>query len=154
MKFTASDEYGIRILLKIARYGKNPGASISALSKLEGLSFQNTAKFCRLLRRANLISSTRGNVGGYTLARPASEIILKDVLISLGGCLYNKSFCDGYNGMSKTCTNNSDCSVRPLWMVVQSAVDSVLEKLTLQDLLGNEKETERSLTKTHFDDQY
>lgn len=145
MKITAADEYGIRILIKIAGYEDPGGASIAVLSEAEGISFQNTAKFCRLLRTANLIKSTPGKVGGYRLARPAEEIILKDVLSSLGSCLYDGAFCNGYNGMSKSCSNSEDCSVRPLWKVVQNAVDDVLGKLTLQDLLGSEKKTEEDL---------
>jgi Rrf2 family iron-sulfur cluster assembly transcriptional regulator len=64
MKITAQDEYGIRILLRIARADAEEGMSIAQLSEAEGLSGSYVAKMTRALRLGGFISSTRGQKGG------------------------------------------------------------------------------------------
>lgn len=147
MKISAQDEYGLRILLQIARSEPEEGLSIAQLSELEGLSTAYVAKLTRILRMAGFISSTRGQKGGYILARPMQEIVIKDVLDALGGALFQKDFCQDYTGGLKLCTNSVDCSVRSLWQMVQMAVDRVLEKVTLEDLIGKEKDSISALKK-------
>ena len=140
MKISAQEEYGLRILLRIATCKKTDGMSIPAIGQIEGITTHQAAKICRILRIAGYINSTRGHVGGYLLAKPTNEIILKDVLHSLGGSLFNKSFCDNYSGIVDLCTSSVDCSIRSLWAILQESIDGVLEKMTLQDLIGSEIE--------------
>lgn len=147
MKISAQDEYGLRILLQIARSEPEEGLSIAQLSELEGLSNAYIAKLTRTLRLAGFISSTRGQKGGYVLAKPVDQIIIKDVLDALGGALFQEDFCREYTGTMKLCTNSVDCSVRSLWQMVQMAVDRVLEKVTLEDLIGKEKDAVSALKK-------
>ena len=92
MKITSQEEYGLRILLRIARCHDEDSMSIQALSVAEGLSPAYTAKLTRLLRQAGFINSTPGNIGGYILAKPATEININEVLKTLGGSLYSKDF--------------------------------------------------------------
>lgn len=147
MKISATDEYGLRILLRVARSEPEVGLSIAQLSELEGISTAYVAKLTRTLRMAGFISSTRGQKGGYVLAKPMSEIIIKEVLDALGGALFEKGFCKDYTGGLKLCTNSVDCSVRSLWQMVQMAVDRVLEKVTLEDLIGKELDSISALKK-------
>ena len=53
----------------------------------------------RILRTAGLVQSTRGQAGGYSLARPAGEINVGEALAALGGRLYEPSFCDTHAGI-------------------------------------------------------
>ncbi|MBN2366225.1 MAG: Rrf2 family transcriptional regulator [Calditrichaeota bacterium] len=135
MKITAQEEYGIRLLLRIGGNPSIEGLTISQLSRQEGLSPHYVAKLCRVLRIAGLIQSSRGKEGGYTLARPAEEIRLNQVLTILGGKLYSKEFCRNHSGLLKNCSHQSSCPVRSVWQLVQQAVDQVLDGFTLKDLL-------------------
>jgi len=138
MKITAQEEYGIRILLRIANSQKTEGLPIPQLSEFEGLSQHYTAKLCRILRMAGFIKSTRGKDGGYFLAYPAKEININKVLTSLGGRLYSEEFCNNHRGQLKNCCHSCGCSVRSLWQIVQDAVDNILDQYTLQDLINSE----------------
>ena len=141
MKITAQEEYGIRILLRIAD-SKNPdGITIPKLSEVEGLSAHYTAKLCRILRLNGFIRSTRGKEGGYFLARPAQQININQVLTVLGGKLYSEDFCKNHTGQLQDCCHKCSCSVRSLWQVLQQAVDDILNDYTLQDLLNSENGT-------------
>jgi Rrf2 family protein len=135
MKFSAQEEYGLRFLMQLARHGDDASLTIHALARLEGITMANAAKMMRLLRRTGFVRSTRGQTGGYTLARPARAIVIGDVLVSLGSPLFDESFCDRHSGVEGPCAHAGDCSLRPFLRRVQDAVDQVMGRLTLHDLL-------------------
>ena len=139
MKITAQEEYGLRILISVARDAKKDGISIPQLSQAQGLSEHYVGKLSRILRLSGFIKSTRGRVGGYLLNKPANRILLKDVLKVLGGSLYDSEYCEQHIGTRKICPNFTECPVRPVWEDVQHAVDGVLNKVTLADIVKPEK---------------
>ena len=139
MKITAQEEYGLRLLIRIARCTDREGMSIPQLSEAEGLTSHYVAKLTRILRMEGFINSTPGNKGGYVLSREASEININKVLKSLGGALYDKEFCESHSGALKLCTHSVDCSSRSLWQMTQFIIDRFLDKITLQDLVSTEK---------------
>ena len=142
MKITAAEEYGVRMLIRIASADAIVGLSIPQLSEAEGLSEPHVAKICRTLRMSGFINSTPGNKGGYVLAQQPQQIVINDVMKSLGGNLFDQQFCDAHTGMGRLCTNSVDCSTRSLWKMIQFTLDNLLSKLTLADLLVKEKEAE------------
>ena len=147
MKITAQEEYGLRILVRIASCNDKNGMSIPQLSEAEGLSSHYVAKLARLLRMKGFINSTPGYKGGYILAKPAETIIISDVLKTLGGVLFDASFCELHAGTLKLCTHSVDCSSRSLWQLIQFAVDQVLNKITLHHLVNSEQDSALVLRK-------
>ncbi len=140
MKLSSSEEYGLRCLLRVGRAGTAGSISISELSRAEGISEPNVAKMMRVLREGGFVKSTRGQSGGYALARQAGDIVVGHVLAVLGGRLYEPAFCDGHSGLERLCTHMPDCSIRSVWRMVQHAVDQVLGQITLKDLQRSEPE--------------
>ena len=136
MKFSAQEEYGLRCLLQIARLGEDGSLSIPEISRQEGLTAPHVAKLLMILRRGGFVQSTRGQAGGYTLARPAGQIAVGEVLAALGGRLYDDEFCTRHSGQADVCAHDLDCSIRSVWQVIQGSVDRVLAELTLADLTG------------------
>jgi Rrf2 family protein len=136
MKFSSQEEYGLRCLLRIVRDGNEKGLTIPEISEAEGITPANTAKLLRIMRLGGLLDSSRGQVGGYSLSRPADKIYISEVLNVLGGRLYDQEFCNQHTGASQICTNSIDCSIRSLWQTVQDAVDGVTKQLTLKDLIS------------------
>ena len=142
MKFSAQEEYGIRCLIQAGKAFKHDKAlTIPEISKLEGLSQHNVAKILRVLRLGGFLESARGHTGGYTLTRPPEKIMLGDVLTVLGGKLFDEEFCNTHTGAFDICSNTTDCSIRSLWKIIQDSIDSVIDKLSLKDLMGNEDDT-------------
>ncbi len=135
MRFSTLEEYGLRCLMQIARHGQGASLTIAQLSQLEGLSSANVAKIMRLLRRGRFVRSTRGQSGGYTLALPAEEILVGEVLASLGTRLFDSKFCERNAGSVDACTHVGDCSIRPVLRQLQDAVDAVMGRLSLAELL-------------------
>ena len=140
MKLSAQEEYGLRCLLHMARSGAGASLSIPEISRAEGLSVPNVAKLMRLLRIAGFVASARGQAGGYTLARPADQITVVEVMEALGGRFYSRNFCQRHSGIEKTCSHNTDCAIRSVWMNIQNVLEQILGKTTLNDLLCGETE--------------
>src|SRR6476660_2642276 len=145
MKITAQEEYGLRILIRIAGCKTEEGLSIPQLTAAEGISSHYVAKLARVLRMKGFINNTPGYKGGYVLAKPAKEININEVLKGLGGALFDKKFCGSHAGSLKLCTHSVDCSARSLWQMVQFAVDQFLDKVTLHDMVYAEKESAKFL---------
>ena len=122
MKLSSGEEYGLRCLLRVGRAGAAGSITISELSRAEGISEPNVAKMMRVLREGGFVTSTRGQSGGYALSRTpeqinVGEIVFVTIIRSIG-----------------------DCSIRSVWRMLQNAVDQVLARITLKDLLVSEQE--------------
>lgn len=146
MKFSSQEEYGLRLLLRIAKSSTATGMTIPELSEAERLTAANTAKLLRLLRMGGYIDSVRGMRGGYKLSRHPREILVADILNDLGGRLFNNTFCTDHSGIETSCTHDIDCSVRVLWSMIQRVVDGVLKQTTLADLMVNESRVTEKLS--------
>lgn len=136
MKFSSQEEYGLRCLLRIAKESSGEGLTIPQISQLEGITQANAGKLLRILRMGGYIDSSRGVYGGYKLTKPPEQIVIGEVLEILGGKLFESSFCSDFTGKVGFCTHSIDCSIKSLWHAVQGAVDNVLMKTTLKDLLS------------------
>ncbi len=138
MKLSAQEEYGLRCLLTLARVEPGTSLTIPQIAEAERISGPNVAKLLRVLKGGGYVVALRGQSGGYALARRAPEINVGEALALLGGRIYDAGFCGRHSSATRGCGHNSDCSVRSVWRLVQSAVDDVLSRLTLADLLLEE----------------
>jgi len=145
MKISAQDEYGLRILLQIAKAPTDDGLNLSQLSELERISQAYSAKLTRALRMAGFIKSIRGHKGGYVLAKLPEEIKINDVLRAMGGAIYDEKFCGQHTGTLSLCTNSVDCSLRSLWTILQRNVDKLLDQITIKDLMKTETQVNKNL---------
>ncbi len=143
MKITAQEEYGLRLLIRIGACQEQDGMSIPQLSDAEGLSSHYVAKLTRILRLAGFVNSTPGYKGGYVLARPASGIIINQVLQALGGALSTPGISEDAPGSLRFCTHSVDCSSRSLWQMIQLMLNEFLDKITLHDLINTDEDSGR-----------
>lgn len=135
MKFSAQEEFGIRCLMALAREGEDGFLTIPAIAKAEGLTQSHVAKLLSILRKTGYVNSHRGQQGGYTLSRPADQMLVSDLMATLGGRLTHDHFCNRFVGQLEECVHTDDCSLMPLWVKIQDAVDASIKGLTLHDLV-------------------
>lgn len=135
MKLSAQEEYGLRCLVTIAR--AESSLTIPEISEIEGMTQPHAAKILAILRKEGFICSTRGQSGGYTLARQPSEIVVGAVMFALGGRLLENDYCDRFSGTETACRHHGECSLHNLWGAVQNAIDQVVNQITLEDLLNS-----------------
>ena len=139
MQLLASEEYGLRCLLRVAARDDGAPVSIAEIAEAEGLSPEYTAKLMRRLRIAGVVSSQRGAEGGYRLTRPRREITVWAALEALGGEFYGERFCACHAGQRQSCVRSGNCAIRALWRALQATLRDTLEGITLADLQRDEK---------------
>ena len=138
MKISAQEEYGLRCLLQLAKADTiGESLTLSQIANLEGISTANAGKLLWILSKAGLVQSMRGIKGGYSLAKPASEIRLNQVIRVLEG-EPAESHCKSYAGVLDACVHTGDCGIRPVIIELHQIVDNALADITLSQLLGTE----------------
>src|SRR5436305_6445517 len=85
MIFTTKAEYGVRLLVELGRQGNQEPVSLKAIAEAEGLPLAYLERIVALLKKAELVESTRGAHGGYRLTRDANEIRKDEVIVALEG---------------------------------------------------------------------
>src|SRR4051795_3286091 len=85
MIFTTKAEYGVRLLVELGRQGNGEPVSLKAIAEGEGLPLAYLERIVALLKKADLVESTRGAHGGYRLARPAEQMHMDEAILALEG---------------------------------------------------------------------
>ena len=137
MRLSTKCRYGLRAIVDIAgTYGKNP-AKRKDIAKKQGLSSSYLENILLILRNHKLIETTRGVNGGYVLCRTPSNISGYDIIDALEGPLTLTDCVD----KPASCNRTASCATRFVWCELAGAMQSVLLKLTLQDLIDHEKKS-------------
>ena len=145
MKISAHEEYGLRCLVQLARAeAEGELLTLSQIAEREGLSVANAGKLLWILNKAGLVQSQRGASGGYTLARPAAEIRLNEVIRILDEDTVDQ-FCKTHTGVLDSCIHTSDCGIRPVIVGLHEIVQNVLSEITLAQLVGTEAKVDATL---------
>lgn len=130
MKLSTRGKYGMYAMIFLAqRAGEGP-VSLKAFSPL-GLPEAYLEQLLGSLRRAGLVSASRGVQGGYRLSRPAEEISARDILEALEGPL---SFSDCVND-SAPCARSEGCPARGVWEYLTGRVNGLMEEIALADMV-------------------
>ena len=86
MMFSTKAEYGVRVMAHLAGTdAATSPISLGSIAEAEGLPLAYLEHLVQRLRKAGLVESRRGAHGGYTLARPAGEITMAEVVAALEG---------------------------------------------------------------------
>jgi len=137
MRITTWAEYGLICALHLAhRAGEGPvtGREVAAREKLPG---DYVEQILLRMRRAGIVNSTRGARGGYSLARTPSEISVRDVIQASELTTFDLH-CVSHPVDAERCAEAENCSIRPVWLLLQQRIDEVLESVKLSDLLTDE----------------
>ena len=132
MKISSRTEYGIRVLVTLARTDDESCLSLAEIARREKLPHAYLEQLVGDLRRAGLVSSTRGVAGGYRLARPAAEIAMTDAVRALDGPLLEMP-CAGIEDLEH-CDRPQPCSVHEVFQRVYESLSASLGSSTLADV--------------------
>jgi Rrf2 family protein len=138
VRTTAKADYAVRAAVELAAAGELVTAD--HIAQAQGIPVNFLENILRDLRRGGIVDSRRGQQGGYTLARPAEEISVADVIRAVEGPLANVRGQPPedleYGG--------SSAKLRDVWVALRASVRSVLERVTLADLARGELPAEVS----------
>jgi Rrf2 family protein len=137
--FSTRAEYGVRVMVDLARRGGVDPVPLGEIADGEGLPLAYLEHLVARLRRAGLIESRRGARGGYLLARPAREITMAEVVEALEGSIAPiECISSGPDGTIR-CSRESDpghvCTTKLLWTRVRASIVDTLRETTLDELI-------------------
>ena len=139
MMFSTKAEYGVRVMVELARRGDGAPVPLAEIAAGDGMPLAYLEHLVARLRKAGLVDSRRGSRGGYLLARPAKEITMAEVVEALEGSIAPiECISEGADG-SIVCARESKrdhaCPTKLLWTRVRMSIIGTLRETTLADLL-------------------
>jgi Rrf2 family protein len=137
MRITTWAEYGLICALHLAKRAAEGPVTGRDLAGRERLPTDYVEQILLRLRRANVVRSTRGAHGGYALARPADLISVRDIIAAAELETFDLH-CVSHPVEEERCSAAQQCSIRPVWILLQRKIDDVLESVHLADLLEEE----------------
>lgn len=147
MMFSTKAEYGVRVMVALARRaaqanGECEPVSLAEIAESDGMPLAYLEHLVARLRRAQLIDSRRGSRGGYMLGRPADQITMAEVVEALEGSIAPIECISEASDGSVVCSRESDpdhvCPTKLLWTRVRSSIVRTLAQTTLADLLTSD----------------
>jgi Rrf2 family transcriptional regulator, cysteine metabolism repressor len=138
MMFSTRSEYGVRVMIQLARRRGTGPVPLTGIAEAESLPLAYLEQLVSRLRKADLVSSTRGAHGGYELSRDPAKITMAEVVKALEGSLIPMQCFDELGGTRVLCNHVDDgfenCATKMLWTRVQGGITRALEQTTLAEL--------------------
>lgn len=145
MNFTAKEDYGLRAVLDLAVNATTGPVQTREIAARQRIPEQFLEQLLASLRRAEVVRSTRGAGGGYSLATSPERITVGQVLRALSGPLVPTELVTGEADPS-TSEVPEAVIVRSVWEGIRAAIRSVADQTTLQDLLDRRSATLRDVS--------
>jgi FeS assembly SUF system regulator len=130
IRITRQTDYGILLLSRMA--GAPPGTihTVRDLAGGSGISMPMASKILKPLAREGILDSHRGIKGGYSLARPAEEITVREIIEVLEGPL-RITTCVSNPG---SCEQEETCTARGNWERINRTVRDALDRIPLSEM--------------------
>ncbi len=139
MRITTWAEYGVICALHLARRKDEGPITGRDIATSEHLPPDYVEQILLRLRRASIVSSTRGAKGGYELARSSDAITVREILSAAELGTF-ELHCQNHPIDVARCGVGGECSVRPVWEMLGRRIDEALESVKLSDLLMTERD--------------
>jgi Rrf2 family protein len=133
MQFTKAEEYGIFGVMYLAETDRSRVVPLSEISQAQDIPEKFLAKIFQSLSKNGVIRSHRGVRGGFTLARDADEITLREVLETIQGPYHLMRCTEDISACIKD--HHEFCALREVLVIAEQQLTSVFEEFTLADLV-------------------
>ena len=134
MRLTTKGRYAVTAMLDLALHCENGPVSLSEISKRQEISLSYLEQLFARLRRRELVKSTRGPGGGYSLSRDASEISVGAVIIAVDEVV-DSTNCGG----NADCQGDNKCLTHDLWRDLSEEINNFLSNISLGDLMKEDE---------------
>ncbi|HIF18483.1 MAG TPA: SUF system Fe-S cluster assembly regulator [Cycloclasticus sp.] len=124
-------DYATVILTHIAHQPDELHAA-SDITQATGVALPTVSKVLKFLSKANILTSHRGSKGGYALANKPNETNVAEVITAIEGPI-GMTECTTSEG---TCEQESSCEIKGNWNLINRAVYTALEAVTLADMVA------------------
>ncbi len=137
MRLSTRARYGLRAAVDLALYYEREPVSMASIAERHGISRKYLHTILSQLKSSGFVRSVRGTSGGYVLARDPAQIRVIDILEALEGSLALTD-CVQEAGV---CHRSDVCVTREVWQDLSRAMETVLSRRTLEDLVLRYRES-------------
>jgi len=130
MLFSKACEYGIRAMLYLATQKNDQPVRVREIAKTLKIPIPFLSKIVHALSRNHLIHSQKGPGGGVTLAQPASEITLLQVVEIIDGLDLFRACALGI----PHCSDDFPCPLHEQWGNLRHEIHDMLTNRTLNQI--------------------
>ncbi len=134
MRLTTKGRFAVTAMIDLALRQSNGPVTLAAISQRQQISLSYLEQLFGKLRRNNLVESTRGPGGGYTLGRKAGDITVSDIILSVDEPI-DATHCGG----KENCLGETGrCMTHELWASLNQRMVEFLDSVTLQKLVDEQ----------------
>ena len=134
MRLTTKGRFAVTAMIDLALRQNNGPVTLAAISQRQQISLSYLEQLFGKLRRNELVESTRGPGGGYTLGRRAAEITVADIIVSVDEPI-DATHCGG----KENCLGESGrCMTHDLWTSLNQRMVDFLDSVSLQKLVDDQ----------------
>ncbi len=134
MWLSTKTRYGLKAIYEIGSNYEDKPISLNSISTKHGISLNYLEQIIALLKKEELIKSTRGPRGGYSLAKSPEEITLGDIIRALEGS-FTPSDCV-HDDMQ--CSSSYNCVSYKVFKKMNDSVSDVVDNITLKNMINGE----------------
>ena len=136
MNVTSKGRYALRVMLDLAQHRADGFVSLKTVAERQGISMKYLEMIVGCLKKAELLDSTRGKEGGYSLNRAPADYTVGEILRSIEDNLAPVACIK--DGVIQ-CDQASACLTVPMWKELDDITNAYLDGVTLENLLSGDK---------------
>lgn len=137
MKISTKGRYALRLMLDLALHDTGEPIRIKEISIRQDISDKYLEQIVSVLNKAGMVKSIRGPQGGYRLARAPEQYTVGSILRLTEGSLAPVSCLEDE---PNECARQEQCATLLLWQKLNDAISSVVDTITLADLVEWQQE--------------
>lgn len=131
MRISTKGRYAMRLMLDLATNQTGEPIRLKDVARRQDISEKYLEQIISILNKAGFVRSIRGPQGGYMLQRSPKDYTVGMILRLTEGSLTPVECAGGEN----SCNREDNCATRMLWKKLDDAINSVVDTVTLEDLL-------------------
>lgn len=134
MRLTTKGRFAVTAMIDLGLRQNSGPVTLAAISQRQQISLSYLEQLFGKLRRNELVESTRGPGGGYTLARNPAQITVAEIITSVDEPM-DATHCGG----KENCLGDGTrCMTHDLWASLNTKMVEFLDSVTLQKLVDDQ----------------
>ncbi|MDP1651291.1 MAG: Fe-S cluster assembly transcriptional regulator IscR [Rhodocyclaceae bacterium] len=136
MRLTTKGRFAVTAMIDVALRQHAGPVTLAGIAERQKISLSYLEQLFGKLRRNQLVASTRGPGGGYTLAKPLAAVSVAEIISAVDEPL-DATSCGGKGN----CHDEHPCMTHDLWMSLNKRMHEYLNSVNLDDLVRQQRNT-------------
>jgi Rrf2 family iron-sulfur cluster assembly transcriptional regulator len=137
MRLTTKGRFAVTAMIDLAMRQHQGPVTLAGISQRQKISLSYLEQLFGKLRRHELVDSTRGPGGGYTLSRSAKEVTVADIIFAVDEPI-DATQCGG----KENCTDDGQCMTHELWSTLNKKIVEFLDSISLAEMVEQQRSRE------------